>query len=165
MGGMEPLLLIHLSFATFALLLGPVVLLRRRRDRRHRLLGRCWAATMLVTCVSSFGLRQGPGFSWLHGLSLFTLLTVTLGVLAARRRATAVHRRHMIGSYLGLVTAFGFAALVPGRTIPTMAADQPATLLAGAAAVALVVATLAASTPTRRSRARRPPRRPLASPR
>lgn len=130
---------VHAISATVVLLLGPAVLLRRSRDRAHRMLGRTWVVTILVVCASSFGIRP-EGFSWLHALSVWTLVSVALGVAAIRRRRVAVHRTHMVGCYLGTVAAFAFAAVVPERLIPTMLREQPVILAATALAVAVTVA-------------------------
>ena len=78
---MTPLIAMHAAAATFALLLGAVVITHRPRgDRLHRRLGRVWFAAMYFTVLSSFGIKRlTPGhFSWIHGLSLFTFVTLTL---------------------------------------------------------------------------------------
>ena len=43
--------MLHLATVVPALLLGPVVLLRRKGDATHRMLGRIWAVLMLVTAI------------------------------------------------------------------------------------------------------------------
>lgn len=131
---------VHAVAATAAIVLGPVNLLRRRRDRAHRMIGRTWAAAILVTCLSSFGIHP-HGFSWLHGLAVFTLISVTIGVVAIRRRNVVAHRANMMGSYIGTLIAFGFAVFLPDRLVSRMAADDPVGLLG---VVALVVAGCAA---------------------
>ena len=78
------IIVLHALAASLVLALGPVQILRRRRDRAHRILGRTCYAAMLVTCFSSFGIHP-HGFSWLHGLALFTIVTSSLGVLAVVR--------------------------------------------------------------------------------
>lgn len=123
---------------------GPINLIRRRRDRAHRRVGRAWALAILATCLSSFGIHP-HGFSWLHGLSVFTLLCVSAGVLAIRRRNVLGHRANMIGSYIGTLIAFGLATFLPDRLISRMAADDPggltaivALILAGCVALAVL---------------------------
>lgn len=138
----QPLLLVHLAAALLSLALGPINILRRRRDRTHRMVGRTWVAAMVVTCLTSFGLRgANGGYSWLHGLSVFTLVTVTLGVVAIRRGNRRGHVGNMVGSLIGIWIAFLFAALVPDRTIAQVASTDPwtvpLTLVLVAAAVGL----------------------------
>ena len=44
----------HIGFALPALVLGPIALLRHRRDLVHRLVGRAWVVAMLGLSLSSF---------------------------------------------------------------------------------------------------------------
>jgi uncharacterized membrane protein len=136
------LLITHVVTALFALLIGPINLLRRRRDRTHRVLGYTWTASMYYVCISSFWIRDEGHFSWLHGLSALTVVTVTLGILGAVRGNRPAHFMNMLGSYLGLLIAFFFAAAVPSRLIPHLLVDSPSTAWSGAAFVALSVAAL-----------------------
>jgi uncharacterized membrane protein len=145
----------HAIAAGYVLALGPVNIFRRRRDRAHKIIGYTWAGAMYYLCITSFWIRGSGGFTWLHGLSAFTLLTVTLGLASALRGNIKAHRGNMIGSYLGTAVAFVFAILAPGRRIPAMAAQEPGTL---AFAAALVLASSAALVLTARSLARKPPR-------
>ena len=147
------LLASHVIAALFALVIGPVNILRRRRDRTHRVLGYTWAAAMYYVCGSSFWIVTDGHFSWLHGLSAFTTVTVTLGIVAAIRRNRAAHLGNMVGSYLGLLTAFAFAATVPSRLIPRLLVDDPATAWLVAA---LVLGGVAALYFTVRPRPQRP---------
>ena len=104
---------------------GPVQILRRRRDRIHRTMGYLWVSAMYYVCFSSFGIVSDGHFSWLHGLSAFTIVTVTLGLFSAIRGNIAAHMGNMIGSYIGIAVAFVFAATVPGRAIPELLATDP----------------------------------------
>lgn len=132
-------ILVHAIAASFVLALGPVQLLRRRRDRAHRIIGVTWYVAMLTTCFSSFGIHP-HGFSWLHGLAIFTIVTSTLGVVGAVRHIRQLHRNNMIGSYLGTSVAFLFAAFMPNRLIARMAVHDPGSLVLTAT---LVLATCA----------------------
>ena len=136
------LLVSHVIAALSALLIAPINMVRRRRDRTHRMLGRAWVASMYYVCLSSFGIVSDGHYSWLHGLSALTLVTVTLGVLAARQRNIPAHIGNMAGSYLGLLIAFFFAALVPTRHIPRLLVSDPTTAIAAALLVAAGVAAL-----------------------
>lgn len=151
-----PLLVTHVAAALYALVLGPVNIVRRRRDRTHRILGYTWAASMYYTCISSFWIVSDGHFSWLHGLSAFTIVTVSLGVAAAVRRNIRAHYANMIGSYLGLLAAFAFAAGVPSRAIPRLLASDPATAWFVAAFVVAGVAALYLTVRPRRRRATLP---------
>lgn len=129
----------HALGASVVLLLGPVVLLRRRRDSVHRVLGATWLVAMVITCLSSFAIHRG-GFSWLHALSVWTLASICLGFWAIRRRNVAAHRGNMLGCYLGTVAAFAFAVAIPDRLIPTVLREEPAIIVLTALAVTASVA-------------------------
>lgn len=131
----------HAIAASYVLVLGPLNIFRRRRDRIHRIIGLTWVAAIAFTCISSFWILSDGHFTWLHGLSAFTLTTVTLGVVSAVRGNIPAHRGNMIGSYLGTLIAFIFAATAPGRRLPLLISTEPATVLFAAI---LIVATAAA---------------------
>lgn len=152
----NPLLATHVVGALVALVIGPVNILRRRRDRTHRILGYSWAASMYYVCMSSFWIVTDGHYSWLHGLSAFTLVTVTLGVTAAIRRNIRAHMMNMVGSYLGLLVAFIFAATVPARAIPRLLVSDPGTAIAAGALVVLSVVALYLTLEPHRRRSARP---------
>lgn len=129
----------HVVAALFALAIGPIQILRRRRDRVHRTMGYLWVAAMYYVCFSSFWIVTAGHFTWLHGLSAFTIITVTLGLVSAIRRNIKAHLGNMIGSYIGIAVAFVFAVAVPGRAIPRLLAEDPATALYVGALVMLGV--------------------------
>ncbi len=152
----NPLLATHVIAALYALLVGPINILRRRRDRTHRLLGYTWAASMYYVCGSSFWIVTDGRFSWLHGLSALTIVTVTLGIVAAVKRDIRAHAMNMAGSHLGLLIAFLFAATVPSRSIPRLLVSDPGTAwLTGSLVVAAVAAVYLTVRPRRASGSRR----------
>ena len=111
----------HAIAATLARVLGAVNLLRRPRgDLPHRIIGRTWIGSMYFTAFSSFWIQElRPGsFSWIHALSVLTIVTVSLGRWNARRGNVPAHAGNMIGSYLGLLGAFIGVVAVPNRLIP-----------------------------------------------
>jgi len=136
-----------------ALALGPYNLLRRTKgDRHHRLVGYAWVVAMYLAVISSFAIRSlRPGhFSWIHGLSAFTFVTLTLGLWGAITHHTGLHRGNMIGSYVGLVGAFIGAVVVPSRQIPQWARHSPVPLALSAllcVALAVLVIVLARRQP------------------
>jgi uncharacterized membrane protein len=151
------LIALHASAATLALVLGGYNLARSvRGDRTHRRIGRIWVLAMYWTVLSSFWIRElTPGqFSWIHGLSLFTLVTLTIGLWAAISGRTAMHRRFITGSYLGLIGAFIGAVAVPSRHIPQLALHQPLVLALSAAVLLLIAALVVRLARARPQRAR-----------
>ena len=125
---MTPLLLSHLLAALVALPLGGYQLFRPTKgDAQHVLLGRVWAGLMLWVAITSYWIRdiRDGEFSLLHVLSTVTLVTVTLGVVNARRGNITAHKGNMRGSWLGLCGAFIGAVAVPDRVIPTFVMTRP----------------------------------------
>lgn len=110
-------LALHLASVIPAIPLGAYVLLRRKGDRFHRLLGRLWAMMMLSAALSSFGLHGlTGGLSWIHFFSIVVLVMIPRGVIQAMRHNIDAHRRTMTLTYLGLIVA-GLFTLVPGRLL------------------------------------------------
>jgi uncharacterized membrane protein len=133
------LVAVHAITALLCLGLGAHVLLRRvKGDAAHRAAGWCWVAGMSFVATSSFAIRdlRDGRLSLLHALSVVTLISMGLGIRAARRHDVGRHRSGMRGSYYGLVGAFLAAVAVPHRTLPTLAVTHPRGALAAAAAVA-----------------------------
>lgn len=115
--GRDIALPVHLVCALIALPLGAFVLWRPKGTATHKLLGRTWAVLMLVIAVSSYWLRTlNGGFSFIHLLSVLTLVSIPLGVYQARKGNIRAHLRSMRGVYIGLVVA-GVFAMAPERKL------------------------------------------------
>ncbi|GAA2738070.1 DUF2306 domain-containing protein [Pedococcus aerophilus] len=147
------LIVVHALAASFAMVFGAVQIIRRRKgDRPHRVLGWTWLACMYFTAFSSFWIQQlRPGnFSWIHGLSAFTIVTLSLGLWNARRGNIRAHAGNMIGTYAGLWGAFIGVVAVPSRLVPqafqsnwlAMSALTLGIVAVGLAAVAVVTRLL-----------------------
>lgn len=109
----------HLATIIVALTLTPVILLGQRGSTRHRVLGTIWVAAMMATAASSFAIRQiGHGaFSFIHLLSVWTLVQVPLLWWTARTHQVARHRACVRGMVTGAlviagVFTFGFDRLL-----------------------------------------------------
>lgn len=137
----------HAGGATVALILGAYNLRRRPRgDRVHRLVGRSWVLAMYWAVLSSFAIKElRPGqYSWIHGLSVFTLITLTIGLWAAVNHRPRLHRQFFTGSYLGLWGAFIGAVVVPSRDIPQWVTHRPVAFVAATAGCAIVATAVIA---------------------
>ena len=112
----DPIMLLHLGAALFALVLGIVNLASAKGTPRHRAIGWIWIAAMLAVTLPSFGLRglNGDGFSWIHGLTVITLVFMVGAVVAIRRGRVRAHKQMMLGMMSGLTIA-GIFTLMPGR--------------------------------------------------
>ena len=112
---------LHLFTALSALGLGIAVLSMTKGTARHRFLGRVWVGLMLAVAISSFWiqeLRAGQGFSPIHLLSIWTLISLAVAIWAIRTGRRRVHRNFMIGTFIGVVAAGAFTML-PGRIVGT----------------------------------------------
>lgn len=161
MDGWTILIMVHATCASLALVVGAVLLLRRKGDGRHVMTGRVWVGAMYVAVLSSFGItRLHPGhFSWIHLLSIWTFISLTMGLVAIRRGRVLEHRGWMVGSYAGLLGAFVGVVAVPVRLVPRTAVHHPAVfgvLVATIVVAGLMLAQLGARVGARRVSARRP---------
>jgi uncharacterized membrane protein len=110
---------IHLAAAILSLIVGALVLARTKGTRSHKMFGRLWVGLMLAVALSSFWIleiRDDAGFSVIHLLSAWTLVSLALAVYFIRRGNVRAHKGFMIGTFLGLAGA-GLGALAPGRAL------------------------------------------------
>lgn len=129
---------IHALAASGVVLLAPVQIIRRTKDRRHRWIGRSWVILMYLVCVSGMFIYTLSGsFTVFHALAIFTFATTTIGVIAIRRGNIRRHIGMMVGSWLGALTAGAFAAIIPSRDIPQLAVADPGLLWATVAAIVI----------------------------
>jgi len=110
---------VHLLTITVALVLTPVVLWRRRGDRRHRVTGYVWVMAMALSALDSLAIRQiGNGrFSLIHILSVYTLGALVWMIVCARRGDHAGHRGSIRGMVTGALLIAGSFTLIPSRLL------------------------------------------------
>jgi len=141
MTGWSLLIAAHAAGATLAVLLGGYNLwLSGKGDLLHRRVGRIWFVTMYWVAFSSFGIKRlHPGhFSWIHGLSAWTIISLTVALWAAMTHRIDLHKGFVAGAYFGLLGA-GIAAMAfPQRLVPQTGMHAPLSLLAALAAVTVV---------------------------
>lgn len=114
-----PVIIAHIASATGALAFGAVTLSLRKGTTLHRVLGRVWVALMAMTALVSFGIQSSGRFSWIHILSVWTLVALAASIFAVMRGNVRMHRRGMISAYAGLAIA-GVFTLLPGRRLGAM---------------------------------------------
>lgn len=112
-----PVIVIHAAAALIGVVLGAWLLWARKGHRAHRIGGWVWVMCMALVAGISFAIRGPDGFSWIHGLSVFTLVTLATGVAAARAHRVGAHRINMISLYAGALLITGLFTLLPGRLI------------------------------------------------
>jgi uncharacterized membrane protein len=109
---------IHLVSLIIVLALTPIMMLRKRGDDWHRLLGWIWSFCMLVAAGISFVMTNGR-FSIIHILSVIVVVGVPVLVLSARRRDIARHRGQARGFVIGALLIAGFFTFPFGRLLGT----------------------------------------------
>lgn len=114
----------HAGAALLAVLLGTLALSTRKGSRTHRLAGYSWVVLMSGVAISSFWIRTLPwfpgGFGPIHILSVTTLTSLVMAVLAARRGNIKAHRGGMLTTLWGLLGA-GVFTLLPHRLMGMIA--------------------------------------------
>lgn len=115
-------IIIHLATVVPCLFIGGILLLRKKGDRPHKLMGRAYAVLMVVTAITSFWIGRpgtgiaGSGYSFIHAFSVLTLISIPWAVYAARTGNIDSHQGTMRGLYVGLIVA-GLFTLLPGRLL------------------------------------------------
>ena len=112
-----PAILIHAAAALAALVLGAAVFLARKGTFLHRMAGRGWAVLMLVTAISTWWIRSSGSFSWIHGLSVLTLVMLVGAVYYAIVGNIRRHQKLVTGLYAGGLVIAGAFTLLPQRLL------------------------------------------------
>lgn len=73
---------------------------------------------MTFVTVSSFWIRElnDGDFSWIHLLTIWTMISMAAAILAIRRGRVRAHALFMAGTMMGALVAGGLA-MMPGRFI------------------------------------------------
>jgi uncharacterized membrane protein len=116
----RPVVFFHLVTAVAALLLGIVILTRRKGTGSHRALGWAWVLLMGSTALASAFIQNGrlpniAGFSPIHLLTVITGVGLPYAVWSARRGNIVAHRMAMRAIYAGGCVVAGMFTLLPGR--------------------------------------------------
>ncbi len=119
---------LHAFCAISAFILGLVQFSAPKGTLPHRAVGYLWFGLMLAIAISSFWIHaidQWHGFSLIHLLSIYTLVSLPPALLAARRGKIGVHKA-MVSSmfFFALVVARAFTFL-PGRIMNSVVTGQP----------------------------------------
>jgi uncharacterized membrane protein len=129
----HPLVFFHLVTAFAALVLGIVILTRRKGTFDHRLYGWAWVVLMGSTALASAFLRSTtmPNIDGITPIHLFTLTVAVLlprAVWQARSGQVAAHRKTMKGLFIGGCVMAGVFTLLPGRFLGGLLLQQWAAL-------------------------------------
>jgi uncharacterized membrane protein len=109
---------LHAFAAMTAFAIGIVQLSAPKGTTAHRAVGWLWVLLMLAVSISAFWIHTirlwGP-WSPIHLLAIFTLITLPIAVLHARRHQIRQHRLAMISIFFGALVIAGLFTFVPGR--------------------------------------------------
>jgi uncharacterized membrane protein len=121
---------LHAACAVLAVLVGPINLLRAKRDWIHRRTGHLWVALMIVAAGSALWITAtlGPtiaGFGLIHGFSVLVGVTLWRALRAIRLGDVKGHEKGMRGLYLQALCIPGLFAIMPGRRISASLFGEP----------------------------------------
>ena len=109
---------IHATAAIAAMLLGALVLFRRKGTPLHKAMGRLFVLLMLVVATSALFINEirmiGP-FSPIHIFVVVTYCAIALGLWRIRQGDVQGHRAAMVSLYFGALFLTGAFTLLPGR--------------------------------------------------
>ena len=110
---------LHVLGAVTAFSIGVVLLRGVKGTGMHRKLGYAWVAAMALAAVSSFFLTglNGNHFSFIHGLSAWTVIGLPMAVASARSKNIRKHSRDMTNIFTGGLMVAGLFAFLPGRML------------------------------------------------
>jgi uncharacterized membrane protein len=106
-----------------------LIFFSRKGARRHRAIGYIYLTLMTVTAIAALFIHQIPSIDIVYGfgpIHIFSIVTLS-GVMGALRGAwthnIAMHKRSMLGVYIGGILIAGTFAFLPGRIMHAMVFD------------------------------------------
>lgn len=127
---LEPLLAapwqieVHAFAAMAAFALGASQLALPKGTMRHRTVGWIWVTLMATIAITSFLIHticSFGGFSWIHALSILTLVSLPMSVAHARHHRVQQHKRLMLILFFAALVIAGIFTFVPGRIMHDVA--------------------------------------------
>jgi len=119
----SPAILIHLTFALAAFVIGGIQLFRPKGTPTHKVLGYIWVLFMTVICISSFSIKEVMpngmfgGYSPIHLISIYVLVQLARGIYYATQNNIKKHKSCMISTYVGGLIIAGAFTFTPGRLL------------------------------------------------
>jgi len=118
---------LHVFTVVPAFFLGTwLIFFSRKGARRHRAIGYVYLSLMTITAITVLWIHQIPAIDIVYGfgpIHIFSLVTLS-GVVGALRGAWThnikMHRRSMLGVYIGGLLIAGSFAFLPGRIMHAM---------------------------------------------
>ena len=122
---------LHAASASLAILIGPIAIYRKRRDRLHKTTGYVWVFAMVTVALTglfipSFGLSVIWHLGPIHLFVALTLITLWHGMRAIFRGDIVAHRAAFSGLYWHGLLIAGLFNFLPGRmTNRSLFPDNP----------------------------------------
>lgn len=131
----HPVVFIHLVTALAALLLGIVMLSRRKGTTSHRALGYLWVALMASTALATVFIRDYrmpniAGFTPIHLFTVLVAVSLPRAIWQVRHGNVAGHRSTMRGMFIGGCVLAGVFTLLPGRFLGNLVWKNLAAVMA-----------------------------------
>jgi len=116
----RPLIALHLFAALIALVIGSVVMARRKGTTSHKALGWTWVALMATVAISSAFIRDYrlpniAGYTPIHFFTAYVAVALPFGIMRIRGGNVAAHRNTMKRTFIGACIVAGLFTLLPGR--------------------------------------------------
>jgi uncharacterized membrane protein len=114
----------HAAFALLAVPLGLYVLLTKKGNKQHRILGRIWVTFLIIVSLTAIFIQAiNPGkYSLIHLLIPWTIGSMIYSIWNIKKfkktkieRYKFAHMYSMIGVYVGALLITGTFTLMPGR--------------------------------------------------
>jgi len=113
---------LHVFTVVPAFFLGTwLIFFSRKGARRHRAVGYVYLSLMTITAITALWIHEIPAIDIVYGfgpIHIFSIVTLS-GVVGALRGAWThnikMHRRSMLGVYIGGLLIAGTFAFLPGR--------------------------------------------------
>ncbi|MEM6665705.1 MAG: DUF2306 domain-containing protein [Pseudomonadota bacterium] len=131
----DPAIRAHAITALISIPLGLVQIVGVKGNLAHRTLGTAWVGLMALVAGSSlfiyderpFGEPFWTGYSWIHGLTAFTIVMLLIGIREVRRPGPEMkaHGRGFIFLFVGGLVITGGFTLLPGRVMHAVVFGAP----------------------------------------
>ncbi len=147
----------HTFLSLIALFAGGVALFKHGRISFASGSGKLYLATLLMTCLTGFGIFRNGSFGPAHVLTVVSLLLLALGAVGdlARRPARGWRSLRDVSFSLGYFVTLFFTVTEAFTRLPLgqpLAVDQNAPIINVARLIALVATTLLITRQLRRNR-------------
>ena len=97
---------IHISLGFLSLVSGLIVLLTKKGNLQHRVIGRVYVVSMLGLNLTALGIyKLYGGWGFFHWMAIASLIPLLAGYLSIRYRKIEAHYFFMCWSFIGLLCA------------------------------------------------------------